>query len=179
MINRVTDGFVHPKPPACPAIVYADAIRPCLVKRPHERPTFSRLGQILENDYDALSFHRDDGLALALSSSGSRDLPTQRGAWVNYDPGRSHGRGDGRVLLHRQRPEALGRGLRTEPGALESRWPQRQAHASHLRVTAPKERWVKPAKSGRPPGNGRRATGATRRKRDLLFIYADAPGRQR
>jgi len=53
-----------------------------LVKRPHERPTFSRLGQILEGDYEALSFHRDDGLALALSSSGSRDLPTQRGAWV-------------------------------------------------------------------------------------------------
>ena len=34
-------------------------------------------------------------LVASLSTTGSRDMPTERGAWVNYDPGRSQGRGDG------------------------------------------------------------------------------------
>ena len=62
VISRVQDGFVHPKPPACPEAVYVEVIALCLANDPHDRPTFGKLGQTLQRQYhDLISDGGDDG----------------------------------------------------------------------------------------------------------------------
>ena len=57
-----------------------------------ERPTHAVVGQTL---HDKLVSLWGNVLTLALFEAGSRDKPSSKGAWVNYDAGMSEGRGDG------------------------------------------------------------------------------------
>ena len=96
VINRVTDGWLHPKPEACPEAVYAEVIARCLATDSLARPTFGDLVLALQDlHHDLIAPEITKALTLTLSRTGSRHKPTKNGAWVNYDPGRSHGRGDG------------------------------------------------------------------------------------
>ena len=59
VISRVKDGFMHPKPPACPEALYAEVIALCLANDPLDRPMFVDLGQALQRQYDDLAFVSD------------------------------------------------------------------------------------------------------------------------
>ena len=129
VIDRVQGGYVHARPQACPEAVYDEVIAPCLANDPSRRPSFGDLGPDLQSQYYDLISPGGKALAAALKRAGSRDRPTRAGAWVNYDPGKSEGGGDGGLFyiatgdkkwshdeVYRQNP-ALGEavGTRDEP----------------------------------------------------------------
>jgi len=96
VIDLVAKGYRHPKPEDCPDAVYDEVIAKCLATDPRNRPAFRDLCEALQRlCHDLVSPRSTETLHFALSETGSRTKPTRDGAWVNYDAGRSHKRGDG------------------------------------------------------------------------------------
>lgn len=61
MISAVTDGYILPKPKACPKMLYDDIVRNCLTKDIETPLTFEQISTTLTQKQDALGDYLDTG----------------------------------------------------------------------------------------------------------------------